>query len=467
MVVAASAATLLDVARATEVRDPLHGAIPVSSGEQAILDHPLFQRLRFIKQLGFADLVFPGATHVRYLHSVGAMHLAGQAFDSICEAPGSPCIPAARKEELRRTLRAAALLHDVGHPPFSHAAEFAMPEVGDLHVPAYQERPLLYPPDRRADHEDYTVKVITDSSLTPLLERELGVPAPAVAGLVDPTLPVQKGWYEADGICWRPLLHQLISSELDVDRLDYLARDSHFAGVHYGVVDVGWLLNHLAAHVRDDRAWLALADRAIYAFDDFLIARHHMFVMVYFHYKSVVYEEMLKRFFQDGGDGWAFPEDIEDYARVDDHHLLAHLRASRADWARRIVERREYRLLLERHGTPREVDQARIVQRLTEAGVPTIAAASEGILSKYFAPAQDAAGQVPLPLGGAVQSARAPAWPIWVLGERYRGASGTRAIPLEEATGLFDRYARQLRLSRIYVPPEDVERAGRLIDDLA
>jgi hypothetical protein len=277
---------------------------------------------------------------------------------------------------------------------------------------------------------------------------------------------VHDRWYDVDGVSWRPLLHQLISSELDVDRLDYLARDSHFAGVHYGVVDTGWLLGHLAVHVRDDRAWLALRERAIYAFDDFLIARHHMFVMIYFHHRSTVYEEMLKRYFEGGADGWRFPEDIEDYSKVDDHQLLAHLRASDHPWARRIVERREYKLLLERHGAPREVDQARVLDRLAESGIPTIASTSEGILSKYFTPAGPPTGQVPLPLAGSPIAAAPPTWPIWVLSERYRGASAPRAIPLQEATGLFDRYARQLRLSRVYVPPEEVERAGRLVDDL-
>lgn len=438
----------------------------MSQDELAILEHPLFQRLRHVKQLGFSDLVFPGATHVRFLHSIGAMHLAGRAFDSICEDPATPDIPSPRRQELRRLLRAAALLHDVGHPPFSHAAEFAMPEVGELCIPAYQERPLLYPPDRRADHEDYTVKLITDSSLSPAIDRALGLPARAVAGLIDPRLPVKPDWYEAGGVCWRPLLHQLISSELDVDRLDYLARDSHFAGVHYGIVDTNWLIAHLAVHLRDHRAWLALKDEAIYAFDDFLIARHHMFVMVYFHHRSMVYEEMLKRYFEGGADGWRFPEDIEDYAKVDDHQLLAWLRASPDPWARRIVERREYRLLLERRGAPREVDQARVVDRLTRAGVPVLTTVSEGILSKYFAPARAPAGQARLPLAGRQEAPAEPDWPIWVLSERYRGAAGRRAIRLEEATELFGRYARQLRLSRVYVPPEQLERAGKLIDDM-
>ena len=445
----------------TEVRDPLHGGISVSRDELTVLDTPLFQRLRHIKQLGFSELSFPGATHVRYLHSVGAMHLAGRAFDQLFERADTPPVVPARRAELRRLMRFAALLHDVGHAPFSHAAEFAMPPVGDLDVPAYAGRE---PGGERATHEDYTVKIITDSSLTPILARHLPAPPTAVAALVDPSLPVEDAWFEAGGVDWRPLLQQLISSELDVDRMDYLARDSHYAGVHYGVFDVNWLSSHLACHVVDGRANLALEERAIYAFDDFLIARYHMFLMVYYHYRSVAYEEMLKQYFGEGGDGYVIPADIEEYARVDDYHLVSHLRRSDNDWARRIVQRDEYKLLLERHGNPDEVDISTALRRLAEAGVPHFSVRSSGVLSKYFRRRQgDDDQQVALPLG---ESSQPPpqATPIWVLERPYRGATTLRAHPLENSTDLFTRYADQVRMERVYVPAADVPRAGEAVD---
>ncbi len=450
----------------TEVRDPIHGAIPISRDELLVLDHPLFQRLRHIKQLGFSDLSFPGATHNRYLHSIGAMHLAGRAFDAIF---GEVDLPAGRRAEMRRLVRLAALLHDVGHAPFSHASEFAMPAVGRLEVPAYEQQPDCYPPDLQASHEDYTVKIITDSSVTPMLEQIIGMPALAVAALVDPKLKVEPEWYLGNGIDWRPLLQQLISSELDVDRMDYLARDSHFAGVHYGVFDVGWLMNHLSHHLVGERAFLALKARAVYAFDDFLIARYHMFIMVYFHHRSVGYEEMLKRYFNDGGDGYALPSDIEDYARFDDVHMSNHLRASSNEWARRIVERREYKLLLERHGDPRTVDLRGMEERLAKAEIATISTASKGVLSKYFARRQsaDAIGQGSLPLGEPAPDPQEGPSPIFVLGSPYRGSEQLRATELEDSTDLFTRYDRQLLLNRIYVPLEQLERAGQLIADLA
>ena len=451
--------------RGTEIRDPLHGAIPVSGRERAMLDHPLFQRLRHVRQLGFSDLSFPGATHTRYLHSVGAMHLAGIAFDVVFDGPAAADVPPERREDLRALLRTAALLHDSGHAPFSHASEFAMPPVRELAIPLYLEHPDRYPPDRQATHEDYTIKLITDSSLTRLVEGDGAFPAAAVAGLVDPSLPVDPRWYEAGGVDWRPLLQQLISSELDVDRMDYLGRDSHFAGVHYGVFDVGWLSSNLAAHVENGRAWLALGGRAIYAFEDFLIARFHMFLMVYFHYRSVAYEEMLRRYFADGGEGWAFPTDIEDYRFVDDSSLYAHLRRSDNSWARRIVDRKEYKLLLERHGTPENVDLTPVVNALRSAGIDHFQAQSRGQLSKYFHHRKGSSdGQASLPLGAAQDEL--PTAPIYVLGQRYRGATRPEVSELEDSTRLFARYEDQLRLSRVYVPPDQVEAAGRAIDRL-
>ncbi|MBJ94218.1 MAG: hydrolase [Rickettsiales bacterium] len=452
-----------------EVRDPIHGAISISRGELEVLDHPLLQRLRHIKQLGFSDLSFPGATHNRYLHSVGAMHLAGRAFDAIFPEGGADgMVHGSRRAEMRRLVRIAALLHDVGHAPFSHASEFAMPPLGLLDVPAYREQPEDFPVERQASHEDYTIKIITDSSLTSVLESVVELPALAVAGLVEPSLQVDQAWYRCAGVDFRPLLQQLISSELDVDRMDYLARDSHFAGVHYGVFDVGWLMAHLSHHLVDDSAYLALKARAIYAFDDFLIARYHMFLMVYFHHRSVGYEEMLKRYFQSGGDGYALPHRIEDYARFDDVHMSAHLRSSDNEWARRIVERREYKLLLERHGEPHDVDLGPIEAALAELGIPTIHSASKGVLSKYFAKRQnaDSVGQGSLPLGNSSSGAPEAPSPIYVLGSPYRGAKELRAVELEESTELFNRYDQQLLIHRLYVPLEQVEEAGARIAEL-
>ena len=146
-----------------EIRDPIHGPIPVTPGEQAVIDSPWFQRLRRIKQLGFAELAFPGATHNRYLHSVGVMHLAGQAFDAVFR--GADWLPAADRNRVRQVLRLAALCHDIGHAPLSHTSESLFPAIRELNLP------LLKGADSQAQarHEHYTLKLLLDSDLADVI----------------------------------------------------------------------------------------------------------------------------------------------------------------------------------------------------------------------------------------------------------------------------------------------------------
>ena len=159
-----------------EIRDPVHGSITVTDDEVIILDTPEYQRLRSIKQLGVSEFSFPAATHNRYLHSIGVCHLAGRAFDQIFANTvfANPNV----KIRIRQCFRLAALLHDVGHGPLSHVTEAVMPQLKDLNVQAYQHRlksmyqlgivPSL---DRQANHEDYTIKYITDSPLADVIKQ--------------------------------------------------------------------------------------------------------------------------------------------------------------------------------------------------------------------------------------------------------------------------------------------------------
>lgn len=426
-----------------EVRDPIHGNIEVDAGEKEILDSPFFQRLRNIKQMGFADLAFPGATHNRYAHSIGTMELAGRAYDSIFrghhfERPGT-------WQRFRRLARLGALLHDVGHAPFSHVCEFAMPPISALGIPCYQGQR-----DRRATHEDYTVKILTDSPLAQIIARIGDGFGPLhVAALVDASLVVEGDLFIDGGIDYRPVLGQLISSELDVDRMDYLRRDSHNSGVGYGQYDADWILTNLTMHIDRSKAYLALDPRALYAFDDFLIARYHMFLMVYFHHKSVIYEEMLRRHFEACPGAYRIPSDLDAYVDVDDYHLYSYLRGSDDAWARRIVARQPYKLLLESHervGAPLNA----MADRIEAAEIPLIRSSSRGDLSKYTKPgAKRRRGQT-----------------IWV---RRKDPTGSAYLfqevrPLEDCTDLFKRYEAERQIQRIYVRREDHARARQLLE---
>lgn len=419
------------------MRDPIHGAIRLDPEEVRIADDPWVQRLRNIRQTGFSQLAFPGATHSRYAHSLGTMHLAGLAFDEATR--GWTFEDPARRGAFRAVVRLAALCHDLGHPPLSHCTEFAFPPLAEL------RSAWLRPEARMATHEDYTVAILEQTRLGRAVDAGFPFGARHVASLVGDVRPPDDFFVDG-GLDHRRLLQQIVSSELDVDRLDYLVRDATHTGARYGQVDVSWLLGNLTTWVADGAVNLALEGRAVYAFDHFLLARHHMFLMVYFHHKSVIYEEMLRRYVDRPDRPLTHPADLDRYLVTDDISLTTHLRASDDPWARRIVEQRPYQRILERHGTGRTADTTRAAQRLRGAGLDVIDVASTGRVSRYRGPGRK----------------RRSAGEIFVL-ERVSGRPVERVVPLSEASEVFERYAEERVIARLYVAPEDVARAEALL----
>ncbi|MEL6189296.1 MAG: HD domain-containing protein, partial [Myxococcota bacterium] len=162
------------------IRDPIHGTQKVTKAEISIVDHPAVQRLRGIKQLGMADFAYPGATHTRYAHALGVMHVAGRVFDAVSVDLN---LHPADRHRLCSTLRLAALFHDLGHAPLSHSTELMMPEVSALGLGSWTQGR----PDRRASHEDYTLAIVLHSDLTRRIETAVaddGVEAEDVAALL-------------------------------------------------------------------------------------------------------------------------------------------------------------------------------------------------------------------------------------------------------------------------------------------
>ena len=162
-----------------EIRDPIHGAIAINLSERHILDHDFVQRLRGIRQLGFTQFSFPSATHTRFSHSIGVMHIAEIFFDTL-HLP----ISESKKSQYRSLLRMTALLHDCGHGPYSHAAEYAMPLKSEL----FAEDDT----GERATHEDYTVAILTQTDVNDLLKREFGFSGTHVAALIDPHIETKR-----------------------------------------------------------------------------------------------------------------------------------------------------------------------------------------------------------------------------------------------------------------------------------
>jgi HD superfamily phosphohydrolase len=228
-------------------RDPVHNIIPLredtAEGRLMIrlIDTPEFQRLRRIKQLGLGLYTYQGAEHSRFTHSLGAMHLMTRILKQLEDRH-------AIDEEERATVRAAALLHDVGHGPFSHAME----KVLAVH------------------HEQMTMAVVTSA------ETNLN----AVLRSFSSELPRQIASV-IDGKFKPAALAQLVSSQLDVDRMDYLLRDSLMTGAKYGMYDLEWIINAIQIDEEADRIYIAA--RGVYAVEEYLQARYYMFRQVYFH----------------------------------------------------------------------------------------------------------------------------------------------------------------------------------------
>lgn len=413
-----------------EIRDPVHGSMYFSDAEVAILDTPEYQRLRAIKQLGFSEFSFPGATHNRYLHSLGVCHLAGMTFDSIFRA--YPFSKNSVKLRLRQAVRLAALLHDVGHGPLSHTTEQVMPLLSALQVRAYEDQNQG---GRRANHEDYTIKLITESSIADAIKKNFHDVSPVhVAALVDKGLKVNDDFFKDGGFDFRPILSQIVSSELDVDRMDYLERDSYFCGTNYGRVDLEWLIQNLTFHSIEGKMFLALNRRALYSFDDFLISRHHMHLMVYFHHKSIIYEEMLNRYLMSPDCKFVLPADIKQYIVYNDYKLHEHLAGVSNPWAQRIADRKPFKVLLEMHNTADSPRPEQIKKALEARKIEVIWASSKARLSKYHS--------------GSVED---KAMDIFVRDQYDHWDTPT---PINQSTQIFSKYEGARIIDRLYVAPE-------------
>ena len=415
------------------IHDPIHGTIEVSPAEIKLIDSRPFQRLRYIKQLGFSDLAFPGATHTRYAHSLGAMQMATK----IAERALVPLdLEAAEEARVRQSIRLAVLFHDIGHAPRSHVSEKVMPPVKDLKIDEWVDDL-----ERQATHEDYTVKLLVDSELTQLIEDHLGdygITGKRLAALVMGKSPVgDEDAYIVGGRDVLPLLTQIVSSEVDADRMDYLRRDAYYCGVSYGQFDHVWLTNNLTAVEHDGRWCMALLHKGVWAFENFLLARYHMFLAVYMHHTAICFDHLLGRYYQSGE--YILPADSEGYLETDDIHLMMHLRQSKNPWAQAVVQRRPYRLLLETHDFGKDSDLSRIEASLSEAGIEHFRIECEGLLSKYAKKADSV-------------------FPLMVL-EPEVG----RIQRIQDYTSLYRRFDDVVGVTRIYCRPDQAQQAKKII----
>ena len=253
--------------RPHEMRDPIHGFIKLSEKERDLIDTKVFQRLRRIRQLAMTFLVYPGAGHTRFDHSIGVMHIASRICTKLQELYPEKI----GTEDIDR-VRLAALLHDVGHGPFSHVSEYLLD--------AYALDRADMGHTREKIHEKITVDIIrTDPEIREILSED---ECDFIAGMI-------QGQDMQD---WQ---RDIVSSELDADKMDYLLRDSYFAGVKYGIYDLEKIIESCLIEVDKTETSLAISSKGIYALEQLLLARYHMTQQVYWHRVSLISNEMIIR----------------------------------------------------------------------------------------------------------------------------------------------------------------------------
>jgi HD superfamily phosphohydrolases len=268
------------------LRDPVWNNIRVDELTLQLIDTEVFQRLRYVRQLGWTYLVYPGATHSRFEHALGTHHLSRRTLALLCEAEDAKAV----SENDQAIVRAAALLHDVGHYPFSHALE----EIGALH------------------HEDVARPLITQGSVASLLSSHLGADAPARV-------------FDLIGGRSTSELQGLISGSLDLDKIEYLKRDAFMCGVPYGEIDVDRLTNSLIL-VNDPetgRPTIGVLEKALSALESLLFAKYQMYRNVYWHHAVRSATAMYKRMVEDALEAGVV--NVQSLSRYTDEGLMHRL----------------------------------------------------------------------------------------------------------------------------------------------
>ncbi|VVC02124.1 HD domain protein [uncultured archaeon] len=351
------------MAERTIIRDPVHGTIELTDIERRILDAAPMQRLRHVRQLGMAHLVYPGAHHTRFEHSLGCLHLADQMADSVCLG-----------EDDRRRLRLAAILHDVGHMAFSHDSESVTCK-------------------RLGDHEARGQRIVRNSPLADIISRE---ESPATIAR----------WLHGASY------GQLLTSDVGADRIDYLLRDAHYTGVAYGVVD--------SARIRSTLRWTsgapALSEGGLEAAESLIMARFEMFHAVYYHHTVRIIRSMLQaailEALQSNEIDWNAAQKDGDRDLLQRVSALPHARR----WVEKLMERKLHKraLMVQAEKLDREqkkeAEDGEMAEELSErCGCPVLVSYPDPFKSHTTIAMLMAAGPLPLdeasPLVASLQEA--------------------------------------------------------------
>ena len=289
-----------------EIKDPVYGYVYITEAEKQIIDTFPVQRLRRLRQLAGSEYVYPGANHTRFEHSLGVMHLAGMMVEN-------PYLSKYFSEDDYQLIRIAALLHDVGHGPFSHVFEHLLVKF------------------LKKTHEDINVWVVQKSELKEILKK-LGFN-------VDDVAKLSVGWLHKPN---RVFMDQIIRSAVDVDKLDFVIRDTFHTGAQYGYVDVFRLIQTIDVLEQN----LAVDQGALSSLESFILARIESFKSIYFHRVGRAVQLMLAMAMEEAKDelGLVDFKTPEEYLAYDDYSVWAMLKKSKK--SRKIIEKLEKRRLL-------------------------------------------------------------------------------------------------------------------------
>lgn len=416
------------------VRDPVYGYVSVTGAEKNIIDTFPVQRLRGIKQLSVSNIAYPGGDHSRFLHSLGTMHLAGKMAESLGHEEKS-------SDDKWQLVRLAGLLHDVGHGPFSHSSEEIVSKYCGF------------------NHEDLGKRVIEESSLAKVIEEQGFKPAEIIELAF------------ADSSDDR-YMHQIIASQLDVDKMDFLLRDSYFTGVEYGQIDVQRLIQAMEVFEGD----VAVDKKALSALETFMIARYEMFLNVYYHHSVRAAEIMLRNAMDHVHDvlGLTTFDGIEDFLKLDDAHVVSGLRnLSPSDYegsrredvksSKEIFERLQRRELIkpcyEREVHLEDEYVAKLlgddtVRHQKEKEIAEMA----GVDSEYVTVDVPTLASMPY-YPGEIEPKEVPVFESSVDGKK-------KSVPLSEVSRLVNVLKGYIDIVRVYTFPEHRKKVGKAAEEV-
>ncbi len=289
-----------------DIIDPIHDFIRIHDHELAIIDNPIFQRLRRIRQLSGAHLTYPSAQHTRFEHSLGVLHIASQAGQALKEK-------GILKQDQIEILRLAGLLHDIGHGPFSHLFEEIIQQ-------------------KKISHEDFGKNIILKSTIGDTLSKN-GFDKKTISKI-------------AFGDSKYQYMNEIVSGALSADMMDYLLRDGYFTGAEHAKIDHKRLTQSLDVHKKK----LALERSALYSFESMMHSRYQMFKAVYFHKTVRSAEVMLLEALRLSDDEFGFTSfNIDEYTKLTDEYVLSMLLSSKSQKlqrARKFAEDYQNRKLL-------------------------------------------------------------------------------------------------------------------------